>query len=219
MIDGAVHWFGVCGVSNGLAVMADEETRTYWDHMTGEGFQGPLQGRELEVWAIRITTVEVALRETPDLALIRSSYRSLVKTFFSLVFRRGIEGRGFIPPGFGRTMSHDVDPRLDALVNGLGVILGKAGKFYPLGIVEKGGSLRDVWQGRPLTIERGAVDGVLFARWEDTLEPPMQLLTRWYGFSFTYPGCELAAAPAVVTEAATHEVPLTHPPKGDTPRA
>jgi hypothetical protein len=27
--------------------------------------------------------------------------------------------------------------------------------------------------------------------WADTGEQPMQLLSRWYGFSFTYAGCEI----------------------------
>ena len=47
---------------------------------------------------------------------------------------------------------------------------------------------------RPIKIERSAIDGVPKATWLDNGEVPMQLLTRWYGFSFTYPGCLIYAA-------------------------
>jgi hypothetical protein len=49
----------------------------------------------------------------------------------------------------------------------------------------------DQWLGRILHIQRGAIDGVPRAKWQNTNEEPLQLLSRWYGFSFTYPQCEI----------------------------
>lgn len=42
-----------------------------------------------------------------------------------------------------------------------------------------------------LRIERRAADGMLAARWLDRGELPMQLMTRCYGFAFTYPDCAI----------------------------
>jgi len=186
-----VHWFGVCGLSNGLAVMADEETRTFWDHITGEAFDGPLAGRKLETWPVQLSTVEAVLAEGGDVKLITSSHRSLKMSFMKAVNGNKIEGGSFLPPGFRRTMSAPIDDRLPELANGLGIIDGDAAKYYPMTALAKGEELLDEWRGRPVRITRGALDGVLSARWDDTSEVPMQLLARWYGFSFTYPGCDL----------------------------
>ena len=105
--------------------------------------------------------------------------------------RNNIDGKGFLPPFFRRTMAGAIDDRLDKMTQGLGVIVDKMAKYYPMSAVPKGGSIEDVWMDRPIKIERGAIDGVPKATWLDNGEVPMQLLTRWYGFSFTYPGCKI----------------------------
>ena len=92
---------------------------------------------------------------------------------------------------FKKTMAGEVDGRLPKMTQGLGVIVDEIGKFYPMSVLEKGESVEDVWLERPLRITRGAIDGVLTAVWLDNDEMPMQLLSRWYGFSFTYIGCDI----------------------------
>ena len=89
-------------------------------------------------------------------------------------------------------MSKKIDARLPEGTQGLGVTDGqKNGKFYPVRLLPKGQTVTDVWQGRTLLLERGAIDGVPSAKWADGGTPPMQLLSRWYGFSFTYPNCKI----------------------------
>ena len=46
-IDGTVHAFAEHGLYDGLFLMRDEESGTYWDHMTGDAVYGPLTGRRL----------------------------------------------------------------------------------------------------------------------------------------------------------------------------
>ena len=46
-IDGQAHHFSVVGLYNGLFVMQDAETKTMWNHITGEAVYGPLVGRTL----------------------------------------------------------------------------------------------------------------------------------------------------------------------------
>jgi hypothetical protein len=90
-------------------------------------------------------------------------------------------------------MSKQVDSRLEKMAQGLGVIEGDLGKYYPTDRIPKGTVVEDQWLGRPIRIDRSAIDGVPKATWLDTGEVPMQLLSRWYGFSFTFPNCEIFA--------------------------
>lgn len=189
-MNGNVHHFGAIGFSNGLAVLADRETRTRWDHITGEAFTGPLAGMRLDVWSVQMTTVAAARAAYPSLEVSLSGYRSFQKKLAQWMYPGFIHGRVLFPWFFYAGLSEPIDPRLDKLTQGLGVIVGGQAKFYPLGSIAEGG-INDDWQGRILQITCGSLDGVPHARWAGMDEQPMQLLTRWYGFSFTYPNCEI----------------------------
>jgi len=190
VVHGKVHRFGVIGVINGLAVMSDNETNSRWDHITGEAFDGPLVGEKLDVWPIRMTTVEAALIEAPDVEVYFSTYFSWVWWIDQRIYSRFIKSWVWFPPMFYLSLSKPVDPRLPRSAQGLGVIVGKRAKYYPIKSMV-GGDIEDRWGKRVLHIKRNELDGVPYATWKDTGERPMQLLTRWYGFSFTYPGCEI----------------------------
>lgn len=179
--------FGCSGLANGLAVLSDEETWSDWDHITGECFAGPHEGRVMDWWPVRITTLEQARREQPGLGVLISSYRSVVERLVERFAPRAIGGEGFLPPHFRVTMAGRVDRRLDGLRNGLGVIDGGQARFYPMDRVPAAG-LEDRWADRILVVRRRP-DGVPYAAWKGGGEPEMQLLSRWYGFSFTWPGC------------------------------
>lgn len=189
-MNGNVHHFGAIGFANGLAVLADRETRTHWDHITGEAFAGPLTGARLDVWSVQMTTVAAAWVDHPDLEVSPSGFRSVQMGLAQWLYPRFIHGRVLFPWFFYASLGEPIDPRLDKMTQGLGVIVGGQAKFYPLGSIADGG-IDDDWQGRRLHINRGALDGVPRARWVDSDEEPMQLLTRWYGFSFTYPNCKI----------------------------
>ena len=105
-----------------------------------------------------------------------------------------IHGKVWLPKFFYASMNSAIDPRLDKLTQGLGVVAGRKTKYYPMDLIPTAG-LRDVWLGRTLHINRGFIDGVPRAKWGDSDEEPMQLLTRWYGFSYTYPQCEIYKPP------------------------
>ncbi len=172
-------------------MLGDEETWSSWDHITGEAFAGEHAGQKLDWWSIQLTTVEAARAERPDLRVLVSDFRSLKAMAAGLLGRRSIHGKGFIPPPFKRTMSSPPDPRLDRLVQGLGVIDGDRARFYPMQDFMAGPVEDADWGDRTLILVRGAVDGVPRATWADGSEPPMQLLSRWYGFSFTWPDCSV----------------------------
>ena len=181
-------------MTNGLAILADRETRTRWDHITGEAVAGPLAGYQLDVWSVHMTTVAAALTEHSDINIFPSNFRSLRRRLAQKLYPRFIHSSVWLPGFFYASMSESIDPRLDKLTQGLGVIVGKKAKYYPMDRIPVNG-LRDAWLNRTLCIERGVIDGVPRAIWTDSAEKPMQLLSRWYGFSFTYPGCGIYEAP------------------------
>jgi uncharacterized protein DUF3179 len=189
-VDNRVHHFGAIGLTHGLAILADRETRTHWDHITGEALEGPLAGYQLDVWPVHMTTVAAAREEYPEITVSLSGYRSIRRKLAQRLYPHFIHGKVWLPGFFYASMNEPIDPRLDKLAQGLGVIVGKRAKYYPLERIPADG-IRDDWFGRALCVRREAISGVPYARWQDTDEEPMQLLSRWYGFSFTYPHCEI----------------------------
>ncbi len=171
--------------------MSDKESWSIWDHITGECFQGVHKGKQLEFWPVYLTTVAAVLHDYPEITISFSRFKGFKSSFMQTVHRNKINGKSFIPPPFYKTMAGDIDGRLDKLTQGLGIIVDQQGKYYPMSALPKGEAVEDVCFGRPLKIERGALDGVPKAVWLDDGTIPMQLMTRWYGFSFTYQGCEI----------------------------
>jgi hypothetical protein len=145
----------------------------------------------LETWPLTVTTVGAALAAMPRLVLSRSR-PTWKQRFFGWMAGRGVWGSGFLPPFFRSTMS-DMDPRRPPMEHGLGVVVEGRARYYPLKAARQG--LQDSWAGRALRVTVGPQDGVPQACWEDSGERPFQLFTRWYGFSFTYPGCDIYGEP------------------------
>lgn len=185
-------------MANGLAVMRDEETKSLWDHITGECFEGPLEGERLPFWPVYLTTVEAELHSHPDVLLLRSGYRSIKTGVMNMILksRTGLHTEGTtLLPQFRNTMNGKIDPRLPEGEQGLGLMTeDHQARFYPVRLIPKGGCIMDTWQGKKVQIERSAIDGVPVATYVDSDEVPMQLLSRWYGFAFTYPDCEIYGA-------------------------
>ncbi len=75
-----MHHFSAGGLYNGLVLLIDDESKTYWDHITGEAVHGPLTGTQLDQWGIQLSTASALKRQEPDLLVYRSrqSLRSRV---------------------------------------------------------------------------------------------------------------------------------------------
>ena len=190
MVDGKLHHFSAGGLYNGLVLLIDDETRTYWDHITGEAVHGPQAGTQLEVFPISMTTVAAELAAHPETQLLRSKL-PLKARLFSWIHRKKIGKRGFIPPPFRRTMSAP-DERLPENEQGLGVVVEGEARFYPsTGLSEP---IEDELGGLRLRIARGEIDRVPFAESVNDGTRPFQLFTRWYGFAYTFPGCSIHGA-------------------------
>ena len=241
-IDGKIHHFYLVGVYDALLVMQDAETKTVWDHITGEAKYGPLVGRALDPLSNLLQmSVSEALKMDPavrvaisDKAYVAGGRRFGTEDGFRREGWRPGQfdvaniGNATMSEGFVNTIAaEDLDrldrrrPRMDM---GLGVWIGTTARYYPMErIRQQGEAFIDRLGGRTVLIyvspesntpnalfvtARSATmqgdevrlddgsrvqAGVLIDAREERRMPerPPQMFTRWYGFSLTYPGCEI----------------------------
>ena len=221
-IEGTVHTFQENGLYDGLFLMKDDETDTYWDHMTGEAVYGPLTGHQLDVATLRQTRVDQILDESPD-ALVALSDRILWEDE-----RLGLDGLlasmgSKLSRLFSQTVKQE-DDRRPTMDLGMGLWQGETSRYYPYETVAEAGNAildefagRDVlvyldptayslsafyvtagnftWDEKVLRLSDGSYveGGVMYdANGERaTAGRPLQVFTRWYGFSLTFPDTEI----------------------------
>ena len=78
-----------------------------------------------------MTTVTAAMIENPGLTISLSRHRSLRRKLAQRLYPHFIHGSVWLPGFFYASMNEPIDPRLDKLTQGLGVIVGKRAKYYP----------------------------------------------------------------------------------------
>jgi hypothetical protein len=223
VVNGKVHHFAARGLYNGLVLLGDRESGSYWDHITGECVHGPLKGYQLEVFPLLHMNVAQALTNYPGtrVAISKQTLKQRVMVRFTERARRS-KG-GLLPPSFKKTMGEE-DARRPRMDMGLGVWTNTTQRYYPLERLRAhGGALIDeldgrqlliyvdptsntpaalytdatqcTWQDDALHLDTGDIirEGVLYDAQGVTqaVARPMQLFTRWYGFAYTFPGCEV----------------------------
>jgi hypothetical protein len=171
-----------------LVLLGDNETGSYWNHITGECLHGPLKGNRLETFPIEHISVKNALNKYPNLHVALSKPPLLMKVV-TPIMNIGRK-KGFLPPFFRKTMG-SIDARLPEMTSGLGVIIGETEKFYTIDSIKKhNGVIQDTIEGENITVQIDGIDHLPYALLSDNSRP-MQLFTRWYGFSLTYPNCKV----------------------------
>ncbi len=215
-----MHHFENVGLYDGLFVMQDVESKTLWNHISGEALYGPYVGRSLgTVGNMLQMSVEQALVRDPAVAVAISGRPNSAAAM-----------RRFAPdnpnarlmPMFTDTLGTE-DARLPRMSMGLGIVTDATVRFYPMEQIEDRGALIDDVDGRTVVV---FVDPVTFtpaalyvdassATLEDReihldtgrvvrrgllydasgtrvdAERPQQLFSRWYGFSLTFPAPEI----------------------------
>lgn len=222
-IEGEVHRFAEHGLYDGLFLMKDDETGTYWDHMTGRAVYGPLVGTTLDVQAGLVqATVGQVLRSAPD-ALVTLSDQA-IRTDDQMKAQGLIAGMlGRLNGMFESTVARHDDRRVQMDL-GLGLWTDEVARYYPLDVVRSEGRFviddfadgnvvvlidpqsfvlaayrteasSGEWDGDTLRLSDGTriEDGVMRAADGDvrTGTRPLQVFTRWYGFSLTFPGTQI----------------------------
>jgi len=218
-IESTVHHFSEHGLYDGLFLMRDEESGTFWDHMTGEAVYGSLVGTRLPVSELRQTTVRQilaedrdalvalsnqAIRTNDDLKLdgLLGSVRVRLNRFFSGTIeeedgRRPTMDLGLGLWGTGEPIYYPYETIVDggenAVIDEFGgrrvlVYLDPTSLTLAAFFTEAGGFS---WDGEVLRLDDGTYveEGVLKSPGGERLDGrrPLQVFTRWYGFSLTFP--------------------------------
>lgn len=223
VVNGKTHHFVSKGMYNALILLGDQESGSYWDHITGECVHGPLKGYNLAVFPLLQMNVAQAFSNDPDMPIAISKLTLVprVLAFFMEWSRRST--RGFFPAVFKKTMGEE-DRRRPRMDKGFGIWSDTTHRYYPMEIIHKHkGALIDELDGRRVLISIDPTSGIPSAiytnatkcTWQDNSlhldtggiirggilcdkqgvaqnsDQPMQLFSRWYGFSLTFPGCEV----------------------------
>lgn len=169
-IDGTMHHFDNVGLYDALFVMQDQETKTLWNHISGEALYGPLVGRTLgPVGNFLQMSVEQALLREPmtSVAISDSPYFVNGQPFGRDGPIAGGRGRGRGAGGGGRLELDDPnaslragfidtlgteDTRLERMEMGLGVVIEDTVRFYPMNVIRERGALVDTVDGRNVLI-------------------------------------------------------------------
>ena len=198
-------------------MLADEETGSIWNHITGRAVYGELKGHALPIFNLLHMTAEQALERYPGLSIAISDR--------PVRGRRGMfapiaERIPFLRDGFGSTIVEE-DTRLPTMEIGLGVWTDSERRYYTIEAVQAaGGDIVDVFDGKRLVVyvEPGSYSLDAFFTEEQTastdgsrvtvgeglvveggvlrdasgqrleMDRPLQMFSRWYGFALTFPG-------------------------------
>ena len=220
-----VHWFAEQGLYDGLFLMKDDETGTFWDHMTGRAVYGPLVGETLPVSGLVQTTVEQVLETHPDARITLSDQAIRSDANMKVEGRQGLLAgiRGRLNRMFSSTIEEE-DGRRATMDLGLGLWTADEARYYPLDrLREEGRALVDTFAGERVLVYVDPVSFVPAAfrvsgdrpRWDNDVlrlsdgsyvesgilydangervggDRPVQVFTRWYGFSLTFPHTEI----------------------------
>ena len=163
-IDGEMHHFENVGLYDGLFVLQDVESKTLWNHITGEALYGPHVGRSLGPLGNMLQlSVERALSvdRSTQVAISGRQYSVGGQSF-------GAAGTGpagpdmvarYAPnnpdarllPAFTETLGAE-DTRLERMTMGLGIVTADTGLFYPMALIEEQGALVDEIDGRQILV-------------------------------------------------------------------
>ena len=146
-IDGAVHHFAEHGLYDGLFLMRDEETGTYWDHLTGQAVYGPRVGTVLGIANLLHSRADQVLAKHPD-ALVALSDRSL-RTDQEVAPIGLLAAMGLRLSKMFRSTVDEEDDRLPTSDIGLGLWHGDEARYYSyVRVVEENNAVLDTFQGR-----------------------------------------------------------------------
>lgn len=152
------------GLYDGLFVMQDVESKTLWNHITGEALYGPHVGRTLGPMGNMLqTSAAQALARNRDVHVAISS-----RPYFARGRRRGpgdepeagprAGGRyepgnpnARLTPAFIDTLGTE-DLRLPRMTMGLGIVTDATTRFYPMESIDERGTVIDDLDGRRILL-------------------------------------------------------------------
>ena len=153
-VKGKVHDFRVWGLHNGVALIEDLQTRSRWDHITGECIHGVHRGQELERGPmLQYFRASQAARRFPEAELALSQPPLRARLLHATLIKKMLSPEGYLPSFFFKASLDKEDERHTRMALGLGVIYrNQAQRFYPLGYLNSAGPLFDKLGGERLLI-------------------------------------------------------------------
>lgn len=151
-MDGQVPRFRLAGINNQNFVMADEETGTWWQQVTGKALFGPLAGKQLELVFHDQLTFRTLREEARAARVLRPEPH--------------IEQAGkYAPPDWETRMALRPVPHAPADIDGLpprtlvvGVEVGGAARAYRLDGLRRSRVILDQVGGAPVAVWLGPDD-------------------------------------------------------------
>ena len=145
--------FDNVGLYDGLFVMQDRESKTLWNHISGEALYGPHVGRTLgPVGNIMQMTVEEALEFDAAMQVAISD-----RPYTATGGRSGVPGQGNLGanaqlmPMFVETLGKE-DTRRPRMDMGLGIWTDATRRYYPVDEIRARGALIDELDGRNVLV-------------------------------------------------------------------
>lgn len=226
-MNGEVDRFSEKGLYDGLFLLSDERTGTYWNHLTGEAVYGPLAGERLQQENVLHTTVAQVLAEDPDALVAISDHPRAVQRSERGGTLSGLLSRiRDLPDMFTGTIQEE-DGRRETMEVGLGIWGDSGARYYSMAVIEENDrALFDTFEGRRVLLYFDPAARALMAQFTDAesaswegdvlhfstgeriedgvrftedgsriaVERPLQVFTRWYGFSLTFPDTDVYRA-------------------------
>jgi len=128
-VDGRRLSFEEIGIFNGVFVMKDRETGTFWSHYTGEALEGPQVGTRLEWVQVGRSQFGRMVQEHPQ-ATMPAKKKMQFREIPPMSGRDEAMGDG-MPDEFIPTLPKNID-QLPRHTHGLGVAVGSDRRFYAL---------------------------------------------------------------------------------------
>lgn len=147
MVDGKPLRFRLIGINNQNFLMADEETGSWWQQVTGEAVHGPLRGKRLELVFHDELTFGLWQRERPGGRVLRPDDSVPWKRF-----SEGWEEETATLPVVTPVKPDDPLPPRELVV---GVRVGQATRAYPFTVLAQQSPVLDTLDGVPLILVVG----------------------------------------------------------------
>lgn len=155
MVEGQVLHFSPRAVYDGMILLVDDETQSYWHHITGECLHGTYLGKRLTLLSdARQMNAAQALAQYPEAILIKASLSPKREAIAAehAAFRKDPTSQPVYLEGGNMTMGQ-VDPRLPRLDIGLGVWTPTTQRYYSFNTLsEQDNVIFDTVDGQPLVV-------------------------------------------------------------------